>query len=249
MRIALAAIALVAAVAVGCTPGGAGRAGGEATAAYECGTSHGPVKVDGELSEPAWKVARPVAFDATPRLSGSAKGLSQASIAFLTWDKKALYVGIICADVHVTLHRAPVDRDAEVVLEDRAGVAVKLPGSGQLAVFEVSAAGSLRDYLAFGPGGNLDPKAYSPKDARAAVTQSPDGYTVELAVPWAGLSGVGGAAPAAGAALEVSIYRHDMKVHAHRMLDIVSLWRNAPGSRHDYHAPEAFARVVLAGAD
>jgi len=233
-------VAVAAALAAGCVPDG-GAATPE-SAPYLCRTKTGvKISVDGKLEEPLWRASTPM-----PVIRAAlGRGEVQATVVFLGWDKTSLYAAFLCADADVQLHRASVARDGEIGFDDRVGLALKAPGSERIACFEISAAGSLLDYLAIGAGGALDPKAFSHKGVRAAVVQTADGYTVELAVPWEALGRVGLSAPLAGAELAASAYRSDMNVVGGRMREIRSLWR-APGARGSaFQAKGAFGTVRL----
>src|ERR1700737_4817979 len=74
--------------------------------------AEGAIRIDGDLSDPGWKNAAVIDkfYETSPGDNIPAK---VKTIAYLTYDDKAFYIGIRCEDPHADQIRAPyVDRDA-----------------------------------------------------------------------------------------------------------------------------------------
>ncbi|MGC3996296.1 MAG: DUF5916 domain-containing protein [Anaeromyxobacter sp.] len=144
----------------------------------------GPVHLDGRLDEPAWGAAAP--FDAFvesfPRPGAPGSPRTEVRVVY---DEGTLYVGVRCHDPEPSLIQRHLARRDGDPTADRIEVALDTDGDGRTAAdFIVNAAGVLRDRLLFSDVNGTDSW-----DAvwDAAVRVDGEGWTAELAIPFAQL--------------------------------------------------------------
>lgn len=152
-----------------------------------------PPLLDGRLDDPAWSRTAP----SDPfRAAGSVA--SPQSVLRCAWDRAHLYVGVELADAALTSSAGCEGGDRVVVLVDEGGFRHELT---------VSASGTV---CARRGGQRWQPSAVKGGVAlQGTLDQAGDrdqGWSAELAIPWAMLRGRG-QAPGAGASLRFNVYR------------------------------------------
>jgi hypothetical protein len=160
-------------------------------------SARGPVTVDGALSE----------FEGAPSvaLSGTAKGSDSSAQIQVLWDTERLYVGYAVQDATQRINQGGADGEVwngdgiEVMIDASANGSLT-PDSGDFHV-GVNVAGDVRDER----GGGPDWDRSWTSGATHAVTRTPTGYTVELAIPWNSM----GLAPGAGTEVGFDIAVND----------------------------------------
>jgi len=80
---------------------------------YEIVRTGTPIKIDGQLDEPAWLAAPEVGIFHFPWFK---EGAREQSVAKLLWDDQNLYVGHVCQDAHITARDK--QRDGAVAKDD-----------------------------------------------------------------------------------------------------------------------------------
>lgn len=156
-----------------------------------------PLRVDGVLDEPDWARAEPASgFRQVDPDQGAPA--SQDTEVRLLFDERHLYVGARCRDAAGRPGARVQDlrRDFDFFANDLFGLTLDPYGDGRTAIaFQVNPAGAQRDLQVF------DDQFYDREwDAAWDVRtrQSDDGWTVEMAIPWATLRYPRGAAQSWG---------------------------------------------------
>jgi hypothetical protein len=160
-------------------------------------------KIDGQLDEPVWSIAKPIGHFAVGDSLASAKEPTEARLAC---DKQALYVAITAweSQMECQLAGEPVRRDQPVELED--SVSILLRPLGQASAWwclAVNPLGARYDALCSGarrteaadPGWNV------------AVRRWSNRWTIEAALPYSALAP---APPGPGAPWDIRIERREM---------------------------------------
>lgn len=166
-----------------------------ASASAKARRTDGAIVVDGSLEEDAWASAatHEVLHQKLPRYGDPAR---QPTSFRVLADDRALYFGIRCerADgVEMTPRSTRRDRDIE---SDRITIDIDSRGLAADAFhFEVTAGGSVVDGIRYN-----DTQIDTQWDGvwSAAVTRDPDGYTVEVEIPFAALRRPAGSEAALG---------------------------------------------------
>jgi hypothetical protein len=164
--------------------------------AYDAPIAPGRVTVDGALDDTAWSAA-PWTDDFVDILGPEAPSPSLRTRAKLLWDDQYLYVGAEMEEPHLwaTLR----DRDAIIYQDDDFEVFIDPEGDG-LAYFEieVNAYGTVLDLFLNRPyrhGGRAN-LGWDVSDLKVGVAlngtlndpkDTDHGWSVEIAIPWAGL--------------------------------------------------------------
>jgi hypothetical protein len=185
---------------------------------YSChNVKPGSIKVDGVLDENEWQKAPPVGrFRETYTL----KYAKQGTVAKMLWDQENLYLGfeVEDKDVWATLKLRDQDLMNEEVVE--AFIAPPQIPKGYFE-FEFSPLGTILDILVFNPtdgvysgmyfnnrydakGLVLAVKVHGTLDNRDDVDQ---GWTAEVAIPFADMVGMGNQRPSVGDVWRIGLYR------------------------------------------
>jgi len=140
------------------------------------GRASGPITIDGTLNEDAWdRAARiPVLQDWR-----SGRPVRPETSIRVCWDHEFLFAAWECAEPH--MDQIVAGTDSEVWQDDDVECFVQLPGRPDYRHFMVNALGRLQYESSTG-------EPYAPR-AHAAARRGPDGWTVELAVPWTDIGG------------------------------------------------------------
>jgi hypothetical protein len=143
---------------------------------------NGAVRVDGVLDEAAWTTAVASGFiQAEPQQGEPATEPTDVRVVF---DDRYLYIGAICFDSHGPgdLRVRDLRRDFDETTDDFFGVAIDGVRDGRSAlVFRVNPSGALRDQQTI-DGAPVDVDFDAVWTAR--TSRRPDGWTVEMAIPW-----------------------------------------------------------------
>lgn len=165
--------------------------------AYVCHRAARPLKIDGRLDEADWKDA---AFtDDFVDIQSSVRPRFRTRVKML-WDDRYLYIGADLREPHV---RATLtERDSVIFHDNDFEVFIDPDDDGQFyAELEINALNTLWDLLLVRPYRTGGPavNGWDVKGVRTAVhvdgtLNQPDdvdrGWTVEMAIPWSGLSDI-----------------------------------------------------------
>jgi hypothetical protein len=201
---------LLLAAALCCAGCKRGRTGPGGVPVYVAHRASGPIDIDGVLSEPAWDKAE----RAGPLLrSLDGKPASANTSARILWDDEALYVAFQSEDPNLA---TPFYRDDEPLYTSNA-VEIFLNPSGDLARYdeiELAPSNALFDASFTGRRQGMD-LGWSSR-ARHAVhldgtlndpSDVDRGWTAELAIPFAALTGMPRPRPARGDEWRFNLYR------------------------------------------
>jgi len=169
-------------------PGGTSLLADEASAAKPPAViprATGPIRVDGVIDEPAWQSALKldIPFEVTPADNIPAR---VATEAFLTYDDSAFYLAFIAHDPEPGRIRARIsDRDA-AFQDDFVGVVLDTFNDGRRAYeFYVNPLGVQMDLTIDDLGSGEDASWDAIWSSAGRLT--PDGYVVEMALPYTSL--------------------------------------------------------------
>ncbi len=144
-----------------------------------------PPDIDGDLSDPIWQQAARAATFVDRQTS---KPAADQTIAYLLYDKRYIYVAFACKDSHPeSIVARETVRDAYLGNDDTVQVLLdpfltyKYP---DFAVFQVNPLGTRNTQLGGGRAGKLEWQG----DWDASARRTPDGWTVEMRIPWQILS-------------------------------------------------------------
>ena len=146
----------------------------------------GPVAIDGDLSDPGWKGAAVIdTFFET--VFGDNRAPSVATVAWLAYDDRYLYIAVRCDDPDPTKVRAPyVDRDQVIGTDDNVAIFLDTRNDRRTAQeFRVSPRGIQADGVFNDASGNED---FSPDfyyDTAGRITEK--GWQAELRIPLSSL--------------------------------------------------------------
>lgn len=147
-----------------------------------------PPVLDGALDDPCWVGALSIAdFHPLGRTAQAPGEALPATRALLTWDAQALYIAFDCREpLAPALLTKVSDHDGPVWSDDSIEVFLDPAGTRQGFVqVAVNAAGVIMDGIQTGLPGGLDRSWET--GATAACKRLTDAWTVELAIPLAGL--------------------------------------------------------------
>jgi hypothetical protein len=144
-----------------------------------------PPVIDGDLNDLAWQSAAHATIFYDPQ---SGKPVSDQTVAYLTSDKKYLYVGFACTDsqpngivARETIRDAQLDNDDTVAIILDTFLSFK---HEDRSVFMVNPLGTRNAQLGGGRAGKLEWQG----DWDAATRRTPTGWTAEMRIPWGILS-------------------------------------------------------------
>lgn len=217
---------------------------------YSCPrVSCGPV-IDGRLDEAVWQGCPPVRLV----LSTTGKPASRETVARMCWDERYLYIGFECEDTDVwgTL----VNRDDPVYSEEVVE-AFLAPECDLVHYYEINVSPRNTVFDGF----IVNPSAWEPTDdtdfgwncegIRTAVmvdgtlddrTDTDRGWSVEIAVPFAGL---GRSTPRPGERWRANLYRIDLSPEPAEF----QAWSPTLASPPRFHVPTRFGTVFFVNGD
>jgi len=225
---------------------------------YHCHRREGPIRINGRLTETAWKRAVPVYL----RLTDSGRAPQQDTCVRLLWDDRFLYLGFECRDQYIRgtyrHHDDPIFNEEVVEVFLCPASPSRKEGIWVYFELELSPRNVLFDTIVVHPRKG-QPKGRSPhikcfkqwhcKGANTAVQI--DGklnvhkpistcWTVEMAIPFKEMFTAPRIPPVYDDAWRMNLYRID---RAPRHSEF-SAW--APTGLRDFHIPEKFGRIIFA---
>jgi hypothetical protein len=190
--------------------------------------------IEGVIDEPAWRGAARIEFRATdgrrePRYRTEAR---------LLWDLENLYLAFDCRDPDI--NSSYTRRDEPLYMQEAVEIFLDPDADRQdYLEFEVSPANVLFDasFTARRQGLNqaYDPTIQSAVKVEGTLNQPGDqdrGWTVEMAIPFLGMTGQGKVPPGAGDRWRMNLYRLDKSA----LGDEASSWKSTAGDFHDLDA-------------
>lgn len=149
---------------------------------YRVESTPEPIKVDAVLDEAAWKTAQPMEFDAETS-PGDNLTPPARTIGYMTYDQKNLYVAFHCYDPNPSAIRAHLsDRDT-AFSDDFVGVVLDTFNDNRRAFeFFVNPLGVQMDLIQDDTNRNEDSSWDAIWNTAGRIT--PDGYIVEMAIPF-----------------------------------------------------------------
>lgn len=149
----------------------------------ETARTTGHIEIDGRLDDPGWTVAGKAGGFAE-RFPGDGTEPPVTTEAWLTYDDENLYVAFICRDDPAQLRATMSQRDL-YGNDDEVGLLLDTFGEGTWAYyFFVNPYGVQKDAMWTSVHGRSDGFDMV---WHAAAQRQPDGYTVEMAIPLAGM--------------------------------------------------------------
>ena len=213
---------------------------------YECRkVPAGSIKIDGDLSDPAWRMAEPFGDFVLSDGSGTA---SRQTEARMCWDDSNLYISFTCDDPDIW--GTMTNRD-DPIFDEEVVEAFIDPDSDLVHYyeFEISPRGTLFDGIVHNPTGlrkdmtidtSWDCEGWlSAVHVDGTLDNRDDvdtGWTAEWAIPFASLSGV----PKDGDTWRVNLYRIDRTPELE-----LSCWSPTMETPPNFHVPSAFGMIVF----
>jgi hypothetical protein len=214
---------------------------------YEVRRATTPITVDGKLDDAAWSQAAPAVT--LQFLWEEQTGAKQRTLVRLAWDERALYVAYDAEDADITAQYTK--RDDPTFRDDALEIFVN-PDPRQETVyygFEVNARGVLYDYLNYNSrtlfkrfdatGVEIATALRGTLNARE---DRDEGWTLELAIPWANFEELSRRPPVAGAIWKANLNRWDGVEPERRM----SIWSDPLEAMPWPHVPARFGELVFA---
>ena len=213
----------------------------------------GPITLDGNLNEPAWRTAGSSGPLVNPG-SGAPAGATDAhgSVRVL-WDDQNLYLGWEVTDDN--LMETGTERDAHYWENDTTEVLIDPDGNGR-DYYEIQASpgGHLFDSQQPQPptANNFGNVAWNPAIQVAAIrngtlgneADADTGYTVEMAIPFSAINaGAAHTPPAVGDAWRVNFFLMDKPKQGGMRF---AAWSAPRGG--NFHATERFGRITFRAA-
>jgi len=138
-----------------------------------------PPTIDGRIDDACWQTATAVGPFV---LMGTGASPTQDTRAWIAYDDRALYLAFECLeDSMASLVAQSTARDSSVWMDDCVEVFLAPPQDPQYFHLAVNANGTQYDER-----GSLNPAGWN-GDWQSAASRGPDRWTVEIAIPWAGL--------------------------------------------------------------
>ena len=210
---------------------------------YRAGRTLDAIRIDGKTDELTWAVRSGVGPFENVRGPEAA-----ATRAVVAWDDSNLYVMFAAAD------RNPwgtmKNRDDKIWSEEVVEVFLDPDGDGKnYAELEVSPHNTVVDLLIPSPGsiGEEDRRAWNIEGLQTAVSLQPgEGWTVEIAIPWAALgrTGVTGP-PSVGDRWRVGLYRIE-RPGGPEAPDTNQQYLAWSRTERHFHEPERFGIIEFA---
>jgi hypothetical protein len=213
---------------------------------YEVARTTAPITVDGELDDAAWSAAAPAVT--LQFLWDEQTGAKQRTRVRLLWDDQALYAAYDAEDADITAQYT--QRDDPTFRDDALEIFVN-PDPRQEAVyygFEVNARGVLYDYLNYNSRTLFKRFDATGVDVATALRgtlnarqDTDEGWTLELAIPWANFEELSRRPPVVGAVWKANLNRWDGVEPDRRM----SIWSDPLQSTAWPHVPARFGELVF----
>lgn len=215
---------------------------------YEVRRASVPITIDGRLDDAAWSAAAPAVT--LQFLWDDQTGAKQPTFVRLLWDDAQLYAGFRAVDADINARFT--ERDDPTFLDDAVEIFIN-PDPEQETVyygFEMNARGVLYDYLNYRSRTLF--KRFDATDVRIAVALAgtlnerddvDDGWSLELAIPWANFERLSRDPPQAGTVWRANLNRWDGVAPDRRM----SIWSDPLNDESWPHVPSRFGRLVFVG--
>ncbi len=213
---------------------------------YEVRRAASPITIDGRLDDAAWSHASaPVTLQF---LWDSQTGAKQKTHVRLLWDDQALYVGYDADDADVTAQFT--HRDDPTYRDDAVEIFIN-PDPKQETVyygFEMNARGVLYDYLDYNSRTLF--KRFDATGVKIATsirgtlndrTDTDEGWSLEVAIPWPNFEQLSRRPPVVGAVWRANLNRWDGVEPDRRM----SIWSDPQNADSWPHVPARFGELVF----
>jgi hypothetical protein len=235
--------------------GGSGRGGGKdlppppAVRVAECRRATGEIRIDGDLSEPAWALAQVLQDFSAYWLKRKAKTATRAR---LLWDDRYLYFAAEMEDSD--LYADVKEHNGMTWTNDVFELFFK-PSAKKLAYYEfqVNALNTQLElffpsrgsggYQRFAPRGKLGMESAVKLRGTLNKWQDKDeGWTVEGRIPWSAFKDTGGR-PKPGDVWRFALCRYDYSA----AFDRPDLTSTAPLTQPDFHRYEDYGKLTFVG--
>jgi hypothetical protein len=206
-----------------------------------------PIRVDGRLDEPCYRVVAPAAGAPLERfvVAGEPGRAPPRTRAWLFWSEAALVVAFDCEDPDVVA-QPPSSREHDVDAEDRVELFLwSGRADDSYACLEFGARGAVHDYRARFHRRFDD--AWRASGLEAAVATDATGYRVEASLPRSLMDELGFEL-AAGTRLHVGLFRADFRSGAPDAPTWIT-WIDAQLAEPDFHVAGSFGTVRLLDAE
>jgi hypothetical protein len=213
---------------------------------YEVKRASSPIAIDGKLDDAAWATASaPLTLQF---LWESQTGAKQKTFARLLWDAQALYIGYDAEDADINARFE--QRDDPTYRDDALEFFIN-PDPKQETLyygFEINARGVLYDYLNYNSRTLF--KRYDATGLKIATslrgtlnerTDTDNGWSLEVALPWPNFEELSRRPPVAGAIWKANFNRWDGVEPNRRM----SIWSDPQNTNSWPHVPARFGELVF----
>ncbi len=212
---------------------------------YEVHRARTAPRIDGELNDATWQVAKPVTF-VFPWADQTGK--KQKTVARLTWDNDNLYVAYACeASDIVAVHTQP---DDPTYKDDAVEIFIAPAGVKNLYLgLEMNARAVLYDYLYPFPQRLI--KNYNLRGVQVAVSingtlsvtgDQDEGWNLEVAIPWRSFSDLtDNPVPRIGDRWIANMNRWDGTEPNRRL----SQWSDSGMVKPNPHFPDRFGQLLF----
>lgn len=209
-----------------------------------------PITIDGNLEEPAWKVAKNINFI----MPHSHKKPISPTVAKITWDDRFVYVGFEAADKD--LYSYFTERDDETCYEDVVEFFFNTnPMETPYYNFEVNTLGTVYDAfsLKYGEfaGGIRRWMGWNCEGLKVAVkidgtlndwSDVDKEWSLEMAIPFKSLRTLKGKTPKSGDAWKFHVARYDYSVYLPKGKEISSC---VPFFKGNFHNQETWIPLIF----
>jgi hypothetical protein len=221
-----------------------GLAQGPPLPRYEVKRAKFRINVDGKLDDRAWQDLQ--AIELVFPWPGQS-GKKQKTRVRLLWDEEFLYAGYDCEDEDITAQHT--ERDAPTYRDDAVELFLN-PKPNQVAAYfgmEMNARAVMYDYVRVPEAGGF--KGFDMKAFRLATFlrgtmnargDQDDGWSLELALPWANFEGLA-PPPKSGTEWRAQINRWDGTEPARAL----SMWSDPLIKTPSPHVPQRFGTLVF----
>jgi hypothetical protein len=213
---------------------------------YEVKRTASPVTIDGKLDDAAWtKASPPVTLQF---LWDSQTGAKQKTAARVVWDAQALYIGYDADDADINARFE--QRDDPTYRDDAVEFFVN-PDPKQEVVyygFEMNVRGVVYDYLNYNSRTLF--KRWDATGIKIATSirgtmnersDTDNGWSLEVMIPWANFEELSRRPPAAGTVWKANFNRWDGVEPNRRM----SIWSDPQNTTSWPHVPARFGELVF----
>lgn len=214
---------------------------------YICPRTMSPISIDGSLGEKEWEYAQLVREFSLPP---EHRVPTNATRAWITWDSRFLYVAFDATDPDINAIRT--ERDSQTHKDDVLEFFFKTdPEEPDYYNIEINAMGAFLDSY-HSPGRRLN-KRWNCSGIKVGVnvegtlnvsSDQDRGWTLEVAIPFASLPTLDGAAPEPG---DVWLFHFARIDRSHRLEENRELISSAPLATTWFHNYEKWLPLVFAG--